>query len=122
MMDSRVSPLAHVADSRFFRVGKWLSASAELLFSRREHVWRCYQDALAAQLADTGRGEKRFLFLNLLVSPLPFHDLQESAAIERVRTGNVTGGVEEAISIRFGNLGEDGAVGDDLLEQIRGGA
>jgi len=35
-----------------------------------------YQDALAAQLADSGRGEERFLLFNLLVSPLPFHDLQ----------------------------------------------
>ncbi|HMI44148.1 MAG TPA: hypothetical protein VK516_11010, partial [Gemmatimonadaceae bacterium] len=75
-----------VADTRLFRVGKRLGAGADLFFRWREDVGRRYQDALAAQLADAGGGEKNFLFFNFLVSPLPFHDLQESTAVEGVGT------------------------------------
>ena len=88
---------------------------------RREDVGRG-EDRLAAEGADAGAVAEGLLALDALGLPAAGGGADELAAAHRVGGVDVAGRLEEARAVLGGDAGEEGAVGDDSLEHVDGGA
>ena len=120
MVDRREFPFADVTLSRVFSFRNRLAVGEKLGRFRRIDVRRRDEHWLAAQFADAGCREDILRALHLLDPLFPFDDLQQLAAAERVRARDTAGGIQQPVAISLWDVGEQGTIGDNRLEQVRG--